>query len=430
MGLIFGGISVAVLLLSFLQTPTHLNSLDFNGTDVLVKNENYTFQGSPIKVGIIHSLTGTMSISEKPVLNSTLLAIDEINQKSGILGRKIEPIIIDGQSDPLVFAEKAKYLITQEHVSAVFGGWTSASRKTMKPIFEEYGSLLFYPVQYEGLESSPNIIYTGAAPNQQVIPAIDWAVKNLGKKFFLVGSDYIFPKSANEIIKFRIHELGGEVVGEEYRNLGDTEFKEVISKIKESHPDVIINTLNGDSNISFFKDLRSAGISSKITPTISFSIGEPEIQKIGTKLVEGDYAAWNYFQSLDTPQNKQFLEAFKEKYGNEPVSDPMEAAYISVYVFANAVEKAGTDNYDAVQKSVKGITFLAPEGVVGVDPETQHLYKIVRIGKIMGDGQFLIVSSSEIPIKPIPYPDYMSKENWNTFLEKLYVGWGNKWSNS
>lgn len=428
-GFILGSILLVILISSFFQMIQSQNQMYSTVMNISPTNESHIFTGPPIKVGVLHSLTGTMAISEKPVSDITIFAIDEINQKGGVLGRKIIPIIENGQSDPSIFAEKAENLITKEHVSAVFGGWTSASRKTMKPIFEEYNNLLFYPVQYEGLESSPNIVYTGAAPNQQVIPAVDWAYKNLGKKFFLVGSDYVFPKSANTIMKFRIQELGGKVMGEEYRKLGDTYFKGIVSKIKETHPDVILNTLNGDSNISFFRELRNQGISSESIPTISFSIGEPEIKDIGVNLVEGDYAAWNYFQSLSNPQNEQFLEAFKKKYGDQPVSDPMESAYISVYVFALAVEKAGTDDSNAVHNSVKGITFLAPEGVVGVDPETQHLYKIVRIGKIMSNGQFSIISSSELPIKPIPYPSYMPQEKWNRFLNDLYVGWGNKWSN-
>ncbi len=429
-GLVLGSISFAIILSSFVQTsppPNHIQAVE---TDISSTNKEQIFNEPVIKVGVLHSLTGTMSISEKPVTQATLLAIDEINQKGGILGRKIEPIVVDGQSDPAIFAIKAKYLITKEHVSAVFGGWTSASRKTMKPIFEKYDNLLFYPVQYEGLESSHNIVYCGAAPNQQVIPAVEWAFKNLGKKFFLVGSDYVFPRSANEIIKYRMQELGGKIIGEEYKNLGDTDFKEIVNKIKKSHPDVILNTLNGDSNISFFKELRSQGISSRIIPTISFSIGEPEIKKIGSDMLEGDYAAWNYFQSLDNPQNKQFLESFKKEYGDNPVSDPMESAYVSVYIFAQAVEKARTDNGDTMHEAVKGITFPAPEGVIGVDPETQHLYKTIRIGKIESDGQFLIVSSSVLPIKPIPYPSFLSQEKWNDFLSNLYTGWGNKWSSS
>jgi len=384
----------------------------------------------PIKVGVLHSLSGTMAISERPVADATLLAIEEINERGGILGRKVEPILVDGKSDWQTFAHEAERLITEEKVSAVFGGWTSASRKTMKPVFEEYNHLLFYPVQYEGLEESPNIIYTGAAPNQQAIPAIDWAFKNLGTKFFLVGSDYVFPRSANAIMTERIKELGGVVVGEEYKVLGSKDFSDTVKKIKEAKPDVILNTINGDSNIWFFRELRESGITPKHIPTISFSIAESEIQQFEASDMAGDYAAWNYFQSLDIPENEIFVENFKTRYGQDRVtSDPMEAAYIGIYIFAKAAEKSGSDDVNKIREAVKGITLVAPEGIVGVDPQTQHLAKTVRIGKILNNGQFEVVASSEAGIMPVPYPSYKSKQEWDTFLNNLYVGWDKNWAN-
>ena len=387
-------------------------------------------EDNPIKVGVLHSLSGTMAISETSVVDATLLAIDEINERGGLLGRKVVPVVVDGQSDWPTFAAEAERLIVEEEVSVIFGGWTSASRKTMKPVFEEYNHLLFYPVQYEGLEQSPNIVYTGAAPNQQVLPAIDWAFENLGTKFFLVGSDYVFPRSANAIMKERINELGGEILGEEYRLLGDSNFVEIVDKIAKTKPDVILNTINGDSNLGFFKELRKKGIESEIIPTISFSIAEDEIRHLGAMTMSGDYAAWNYFQSIDLPENKVFVQNFKNKYGPHRVTDdPMEAGYIGVYLFAKAVEKAGSVDVNAVREAVKGITFAAPEGIVGVDPKTQHLSKAVRIGQILEDGQFKIVYSSEEPIHPIPYPKYKSVQEWDEFLDELYNGWGQSWSN-
>jgi len=387
-------------------------------------------EDNPIKVGVLHSLSGTMAISETSVVDATLLAIDEINERGGLLGRKVVPVVVDGQSDWPTFAAEAERLIVEEEVSVIFGGWTSASRKTMKPVFEEYNHLLFYPVQYEGLEQSPNIVYTGAAPNQQVLPAIDWAFENLGTKFFLVGSDYVFPRSANEIMKERINELGGEILGEEYRILGDSNFVEIVDKIAKTKPDVILNTINGDSNLGFFKELRKKGIESETIPTISFSIAEDEIRHLGAMTMSGDYAAWNYFQSIDLPENKVFVQNFKNKYGLHRVTDdPMEAGYIGVYLFAKAVEKAGSVDVNAVREAVKGITFAAPEGIVGVDPKTQHLSKAVRIGQILEDGQFKIVYSSEEPIHPIPYPKYKSVQEWDEFLDELYNGWGQSWSN-
>lgn len=385
---------------------------------------------NPIKVGVLHSFSGTMAISEKPVAEATLLAIEEINERGGVLGRPIQPIIADGRSDWQTFANEAERLIVEEDVSVIFGGWTSASRKTMKPVFEKYDHLLFYPVQYEGLEQSPNIIYTGAAPNQQAIPAVDWVFENLGTRFFLVGSDYVFPRSANEIMKERIKELGGEVVYEEYRILGSKNFTEIVDKIIETQPDVILNTINGDSNLWFFKELRSRGILPQDIPTISFSIGENEIKQLGTVTMNGDYAAWNYFQSLDRQENRNFVNSFKAKYGSDRVTnDPMEAGYISVYLFVKAAELARSDEPTLIRETVKGLTISAPEGVVGIDPTTQHTLKVVRIGKILEDGQFKIVASSETPIMPQPYPDYKSKEQWDSFLNSLYVSWNNNWAN-
>lgn len=385
---------------------------------------------NPIKIGILHSLSGTMAISESVVVDSVLLAVEEINSRGGILGREVIPIIKDGQSDWDIFADEAENLIVEEEVDVVFGGWTSASRKTMKPVFEEYNHLLFYPVQYEGLESSPNIIYTGAAPNQQVLPAIDWANKELGNKFFLVGSDYIFPRSAGEIMKAKILEIGGSVVGEEYKVLGERDFVDVVDKIVASNPDVILNTINGDSNIEFFKELRKNKIYSYEIPTISFSIAESEIRLIGTKSMQGDYASWNYFQSISNENNQKFVKSFQEKYGSHRVvADPMEAGYVGVYLYAKAVESVGSTDIIKVRETLKGLTLNAPEGVVGIDPENNHLSKIIRIGQILPNGQFKIVSSSEQPIKAQPYPDYKTKEQWNSFLDNLYNQWDKSWAN-
>lgn len=422
---ILTGIAIFNLQNDYADQISKTNDLIFEHTIVPIDKNN------PIKVGIIHSLTGTMAISESAVVDSTLMAIDEINDRGGILGRRVLPIVKDGSSDWNTFAIEAKNLITEEDVSVVFGGWTSASRKTMKPIFEENNHLLFYPVQYEGLEKSPNIIYTGASPNQQVLPAVKWAYDNLGTNFFLIGSDYVFPRSANEIIKEKIHELGGTVVGEEYKLLGDQHFDDVIEKISESKPDVILNTINGDSNLAFFKELRQQGIESEQIPTISFSIAEDEIRHFGAEYLQGDYASWNYFQSLTNEKNKQFVNNFQKKYGMERVvDDPMEAGYLGVYLYAKAVESVGTTDIPTVRNALRGMTFDAPEGAVGIDPETQHLSKVVRIGKILSDGQFKIVSSSEKPIKPEPFPQYKTEEQWNSFLEELYFDWNENWANS
>ncbi len=383
---------------------------------------------TPIKVGILHSLTGTMAISEKAVVDSTLLAIDEINQTGGILGRVINPVIVDGKSDLKTFAIEAERLIIGEKVSVVFGCWTSASRKTVRPIFERYKHLLFYPVQYEGLEESPNIVYTGATSNQQIVPAVNWCSNNIGKKFFLVGSDYIFPRIANTIIKDCIIANGGEIVGEEYLLLGSNDVGRIIQEIIKKEPDLILNTINGDSNIAFFKELRRAGITSAMTPTMSFSIGENEINAIGKSIMSGGFASWNYFQSIKTKENRNFVKMFKNKYGrDQAISDPMETAYLGVHIWANAVKAAKTDDVNKVRKTLQYQSFVAPEGVVHISNENNHMLKFARIGKIKDNGQFDIIWTSEKLIRPRPYPSYRTKEEWDKIALDFFNGWGGNW---
>jgi urea transport system substrate-binding protein len=383
-----------------------------------------------IKVGVLHSLTGTMSFSEKAVRDATLMAIDEINSNGGVLGKQIEAYIADGRSDWPTFAEEAENLIHHKKVSVIFGCWTSASRRTIKPIIEKYNSLLFYPVQYEGLENSPNIIYTGAAPNQQIIPAVEWASTNVGKKFFLVGSDYVFPRTANAIIKDQVAFLKGTILGEEYVPLSGTAFSSIVKKIVETNPSMIFNTLNGDSNIAFFKELRAAGITPSKIPTMSFSIAEQELKTMGPTLFEGDYAAWNYFMSINSSKNVEFVKKFKAKYGQDRVTDdPVEAGYFGVYLWAAAVAKAKSTEVSAVKSALSDVKFEAPEGLVYVDERNRHTWKIVRIGKIRSDGQFTIVWSSERPVRPIPYPFFRTQEQWDKFLNNLYNSWGKQWSN-
>jgi len=357
-----------------------------------------------IKVGILHSLSGTMAISEVSVKDAEMMAINEINAAGGVLGKKLVPVVEDGASDWPTFAEKAKKLIQQDKVATVFGGWTSASRKAMLPVFEELNGLLWYPVQYEGLESSPNIFYTGATTNQQIVPAVSWLLENRGKKFFLLGSDYVFPRTANKIIKAQLEAEGGETVAEEYTPLGHTDYSTVISKIKEAKPDVIFNTLNGDSNVAFFKQLKDAGITAADLTTLSVSVAEEEIRGIGTDVLEGHLAAWNYYQTTNTPENKKFVEAYKAAYGADRVTaDPIEAGYIAVYLWAAAVEKAGSTDVDKVKEAAKGLEFNAPGGKVTIDGDNQHIYKTVRIGEVQSDGMFKEVFGTPDPVKPDPY---------------------------
>lgn len=383
-----------------------------------------------IKVGILHSLSGTMAISEKSVVDAELLAIEEINAQGGVLGKKIRPVVIDGRSDWPTFAREAEKLIVEEKVNVVFGCWTSASRKTVKPIFEKYNHLLFYPVQYEGLEQSPNIVYTGAAPNQQIIPAVKWSFDTLGKRFFLVASDYVFPRSANAIMKEQLAALRADVVGEEYLLLGSKDVKGVVEKIVQTRPAVILNTINGDTNVAFFAELRRAGITPDKTPTVSFSIAEDELRSMNVREMVGDYTAWNYFQSQTNPENQEFVKRFKAKYGQDRVTDdPIEAGYFGVYLWAQAAKAAGSYGVDAVRMAIPNQSYSAPEGLVYIDAENNHTWKSVRVGKIGSDGQFTVVWDSQKAVRPVPYPIYRSKGEWQNFLDGLYNGWNKRWAN-
>ena len=383
----------------------------------------------PIRVGVLHSLTGTMAISERAVVDATLLAIDEVNRSGGVLGRPVEAIVRDGASNWPTFAREAERLILEDRVAATFGCWTSASRKQVKPIVEQHRHLLFYPLQYEGLEQSPYIVYTGAAPNQQIIPAVRWAADNLGRRFYLVGSDYVFPRTANAIIRHVVGIIGGTVVGEDYLLLGSRDSRPIVERIQQAKPDVILNTINGDSNLAFFEDLQRAGITPAAVPTMSFSIAETELSGMNRAHVAGHYAAWNYFQSIEREENRAFLSRLHEAYGTSRVAaDPMEAAYVAVHLWALAVNDARSIETEAVRRALGGQSFPAPQGVVYVDPETQHTWKMVRIGRMRSDGQFDIVWESGKPVRPAPYPPYRSRAQWDAFLQGLYDGWRG-WAN-
>lgn len=360
--------------------------------------------GDSIKIGFVNSLSGTMAISEKTVNDSLHMAAKEINAAGGVLGKKLDIVEEDGASEPTVFAEKATKLINNDCVAAVFGGWTSASRKAMLPVFEQNNSLLFYPVQYEGLESSPNIFYTGATTNQQIVPAMDYLASKGIKQLFLVGSDYVFPRTANKIINAYAKDHGITIVGEEYAPLGHTDFSTIVNKLKSSGAQAVFNTLNGDSNVAFFKEYKNAGLSAQSMPVVSVSIAEEEVGGIGLENIEGQLAAWNYFQTIDTPENKKFVADFKAAYGEKRVtSDPMEAAYVSLYLWKLMVEKAKSFAVKDVVAAADGITFDAPEGKVVVDGENHHISKTALIGEIRSDGLLHTVWSSEKPIEPDPY---------------------------
>ncbi|WP_371582893.1 urea ABC transporter substrate-binding protein [Streptomyces sp. NBC_01314] len=360
--------------------------------------------GDTVKVGLLNSLSGTMAISEVTVHNALLLAVKEINAAGGVLGKKLKPISQDGASDWPTFAEKAEALITDDRVVATFGCWTSASRKAVKPVFERYKSLLFYPVQYEGLEQSPYIFYIGATTNQQIVPALDYLKKQGLTRLYLVGSDYVFPRTANKIIKAYAEAQGMKVVGEDYAPLGSTEFSTIVNKVKDAGADAVFNTLNGDSNVAFFKEYKSAGLTAKSLPVLSVSIAEEEVKSIGTQYLEGQLTAWNYYETTPGAANTKFVAAYQAAYGKDkPTSDPMEAAYISVYLWKEMVEKAGSFDVAKVKKASGGIELDAPEGKVTVDGATQHVYKTARIGRVGSDGLIEEIWNSGKPIKPDPY---------------------------
>ena len=359
--------------------------------------------GDTVTLGFLNSTSGVMSISEQTVRDALILATDEINADGGILGKQIEYIEEDGASEPSIFAEKINKLLTEDEVAAVFGGWTSASRKAMLPVVEGAKGLLFYPVQYEGLEASKNIYYTGATTNQQIIPAMDFLKSKGVKTLFLAGSDYVFPRTANKIIKQYAKELGIEIVGEEYVPLDSDDWTTQVAKIAAAEPDFVFNTINGSSNVGFIKAYTEAGLGATKSPIISVSIAEEEAPAMGADLT-GQYAAWNYFQSVDSPENAAFIKAFQDKYGaDRPTSDPMEAAYTSLYLYKAMVEKAESFCVDAVNEAADGVTFAAPEGSVTVDGENHHIAKTALIGQINAENQFDIVYSSEGPIEPDPF---------------------------
>lgn len=390
----------------------------FSGCDSAVSEalgfgEPAGVEGDTVKVGILHSMSGTMAMSEMPVVEATQMAIDEINASGGVLGKKIEYVTEDGASDSAIFAEKAAKLLTKDRVATVFGCWTSASRKAALPIFEGNNGLLWYPVQYEGLESSHNIMYTAPCPNQQAIPAIEYIEKNIKPKngdkpkVFLVGSDYVYPRTTNTIIKAMEADYSFEIAGEEYIPLGHTDLSTVISKIKQADPDIIINTINGDSNVAFFKQYKDAGLTPEDIQTMSFSCYEEDIRGMGAQYAEGHLFAWNYFQTVDSPENKEFVDKFKKLYGNEKVTgDPIENAYAGVYLWAAAYEKAGSFNVEDVIKACEsgGIEFDAPEGKVTIaSGDSHHTIQKVLVGKCNKDGQMDIVWETDERVEPDPW---------------------------
>jgi urea transport system substrate-binding protein len=389
------GLSLAVSLAAAEERTEEVNTTGLAVTDTTVT------------VGDLHSATGTMAISEIGSIQAELLAIEQINAAGGVLGRKIEVIKEDGASDWPTFAEKARKLLVKDNVAAVFGCWTSASRKAVLPVFEKENGLLYYPTFYEGLEKSKNVIYTGQEATQQIIAGLDWVAKEKGAKtFFLIGSDYIWPRTSNKIARKHIENvLKGKVVGEEYYPLGHTNFRSLINKVKLAKPDVIYSVVVGGSNVSWFKQLKAAGITSDKQTLLTISTTEDEVKGIGGENVQGFYSAMKYFQSLDNENNKKFVEVFKAKYGADSViGDVTQAAYLGPWLWKAAVEKAGSFDVDKVAAVSPGIELTtAPEGYVKVHPN-HHLWSKLRIGKWKKDGQVEVVYESDL-IEPNPFPE-------------------------
>lgn len=343
-----------------------------------------------------------MALSEAPLIDAALMAIDEINQAGGVLGCSLEPIVRDGASDPDQFAAMAKHLLEQDQVATVFGCWTSLSRKAVLPLFETHRTLLWYPVQYEGLEQSPWVFYTGPCPNQQVEPALEWLLSQGKQRLYLVGSDYVFPRIANKIVKGKLKYGRGEVVGEEYVPLGGTQFDEIVRQIQQTQPDAIFSTLNGDSNLAFYNAFQAAGFTAEQLPIMAVSVAEVELQQIGAAAT-GHYACWSYFQSLHTPANQRFLTEFQQRYGlDRVISDPIQTAYTQVYLWQQAVNQAQTVACDRVRQAVYDLRWQSPAGTVCCQPN-HHLQKQCHIGQAQANGQFQVIHSTPGQLKPLPW---------------------------
>ena len=383
----------------------------------------------PIRVGILHSLTGTLALTELSMRDGSVLALEQINASGGLLGRKVEWVVADGKSEPETFAREARRLIEDEKVSVIFGCWSSANRKSVKPVVERAEHLLFYPAAYEGLEQSRNIIYTGAAPNQQIIPTVKWSFDELkAKRYFLVGSDTVWPRSANAIIKDQLKALGATLVGEEYYSPGTADVGGAVRKIVAASPDVVLSTVEGDTNLPFYKELRASGIVPSKIPVITFSLAEDEFRSLTDAKLAGDYAVCNYFQVIDRPINTKFVNDFKARYGKDRVtSDAIATAYTSVKLWAQAVREAETSDPRLLQDHLLTQSQNAPEGVVSIDRQTRHTWRPFFVGRIRPDGQVEIVWTVDKPIRPAPFPISRPRHDWESFLEELQAGWNGKW---
>lgn len=385
----------------------------------------------PIKVGVLNSLSGTMAISSRPIVEATLLAIEELNAAGGLLGRRIEPIQADGKSLNETFVRETERLVKEEKVVTLFGGWTPSNRRAMKEVIEKNDSLLIFPSRDEGFEDSHYVVYNGSTLNQQVIPAVKWALDKLGsKRLFIIGSDGLLGRMSTELIKDTLKGTGAKVVGEKYVLLSETDFKPAVKKLIAAKTDVIFNLVNGDSNLPLFRELRANGITPAKLPTISFSISESELSQLADADMVGDYLAWSYFETIDRPQNKVFVERFKKKYGQyRGISDPMEAAYFGVHLWAQAVRTAGTDDVREIRRAMQSQSYEAPSSLVRIEPSNNHTWKMFRVGRIVSSSRIDVVYNSDTLLKPEPFPSSRTRAEWEQLLEYFHKQWGGSWVN-
>lgn len=374
-----------------------------------------TYAADTIKVGVLHSLSGTMAISETTLKDTVLMMVEEQNKKGGLLGKQLEAVVVDPASNWPLFAEKARELIEKEKVAAVFGCWTSVSRKSVLPVFEELNSILFYPVQYEGEESSKNVFYTGAAPNTQAIPAVDYLAAQGVERWVLAGTDYVYPRTTNKILEAYLKDAG---VAEEdiminYTPFGHSDWQSIVADIKkfgaEGKKTAVVSTINGDANVPFYKELGNQGISAEDIPVVAFSVGEEELAGLDTAPLVGHLAAWNYFMSVESAANDEFIEAWHSFIGNEDrvTNDPMEATYIGFNMWVEAVKKAGTTDPEAVQDAIIGVSVPNLSGGLSTMMPNHHITKPVLIGEIQEDGQFQVVSSTNGLVQGDAWSDYL-----------------------
>lgn len=382
------------------------------------------YAADTIKVGILHSLSGTMAISETALKETALMTIADINAKGGVLGKQLEAVVVDPASNWPLFAEKARQLLGQDKVSVVFGCWTSVSRKSVLPVFKELNGLLFYPVQYEGEELEYNVFYTGAAPNQQAIPAVEYLMSEEGggaKRWVLLGTDYVYPRTTNKILRAFLKSKGvaNKDIDEAYTPFGHSDYQTIVANVKkfaQGGKTAVVSTINGDSNVPFYKELGNAGLKATDVPVVAFSVGEEELRGVDTKPLVGHLASWNYFQTLKNPENKKFIKMYKDwaKKAKLPnpssvvTNDPMEATYIGIHMWKQAVEKAKSTDVDKVIAAVGGQTFKAPNGfTIKMDEKNHHLHKPVFVAEVRADGQFNVVWKTKGPVKAAPWSPHI-----------------------